>query len=115
MVRFSERNRRTGKAFAVRAVPPLMKTITTLLLSLTAVFVSAQEFNPRQVVKPFPPIQKPEIANSEEAGKWVVGKELVLGVVVAGEARAYPINQLTNPTREIINDTLGDRSIAATW
>lgn len=92
-----------------------MKLITTLLFSLIAFSVSGQDFNPRQVVKPFPSIQNPEIATSDEAGKWVIAKELVLGVVVADEARAYPINQLTNPTREIINDTLGDRSIAATW
>jgi hypothetical protein len=39
----------------------------------------------------------------------------VLGVVVGKEARAYPINMLTNPTREIINDKLGGRAIAATW
>ena len=37
------------------------------------------------------------------------------GVELHREARAYPINMLTNPTREIINDKLGGRSIAATW
>jgi len=45
----------------------------------------------------------------------VTGKELVIGVVVDGKARAYPINMLTGPSREIINDVLGSRSIAATW
>ena len=45
----------------------------------------------------------------------VVGNELVLGVVVNGKARAYPINMLTGPAREIINDQLGGAAIAATW
>lgn len=42
-------------------------------------------------------------------------EELVLGVVIGDESRAYPINMLTGPRREIINDRLGGRSIAATW
>jgi hypothetical protein len=34
---------------------------------------------------------------------------------VKGESRADPINMLTGPQREIINDRLGGRAIAATW
>ena len=45
----------------------------------------------------------------------VSDNELVLGVVVSGKARAYPLNMLTGPRREIINDKLGGRHIAATW
>jgi len=45
----------------------------------------------------------------------VTDKELVIGVVIDGRARAYPINMLTGPSREIINDMLGGRAIAATW
>ena len=51
----------------------------------------------------------------DEAGRFVKDEELVLGVVVKGEARAYPINMLTSPRREIINDKLGGQAIAATW
>lgn len=40
---------------------------------------------------------------------------LIIGVQVNGESRAYPINQLTGPYREIINDMLGQTPIAATW
>jgi hypothetical protein len=40
---------------------------------------------------------------------------LVLGVTIGKASRAYPINMLTNPTREIINDKLGGKNIAATW
>jgi hypothetical protein len=41
--------------------------------------------------------------------------DLVLGVVVAGEARAYPINLMWEPQNEVLNDTLGGAPIAATW
>lgn len=40
---------------------------------------------------------------------------LIIGVEVNGQSRAYPINQLTGPYREIINDELGGTPIAATW
>ena len=73
------------------------------------------EFKPRQVVKPFKPIRDPKVVEAASAGDLVRGDELVLGVLIEKQARAYPINMLTSPTREIINDTLGDRKIAATW
>lgn len=76
-----------------------------------------EDFRPRTVIKrSFPPIKDPDIAKAAEAdGKIVRDEELVLGVVVGDAARAYPINTLTGPQREIINDRLGGRSIAATW
>ena len=76
---------------------------------------AGDEFNPKRVVRPFDPIQNPELVSAQEAGELVRDDELVLGVVVNKEARAYPINMLTNPTREIINDKVGGRAIAATW
>ena len=72
-------------------------------------------FNPRRVVGPMPAItDAPAIAASEVTDQ-VSDKELVLGIVLNGEARAYPINMLTGPSRDIINDTLGNIAIAATW
>jgi len=76
---------------------------------------SADGFNPQKVVKAFPVITNPRIVTIEEAGRFVEGNELVLGVVLGKQARAYPLNMLTNPTREIINDRLGGTAIAATW
>ena len=55
------------------------------------------------------------IPPATEASKDLSDDELVLGVVVEGQARAYPINMLTGPRREIVNDRLGDVPIAATW
>ena len=75
------------------------------------------EFDPRVVIpRAFPAIIEPDVAALSDAdGKFVDDDELVLGVVVGKEARAYPINTLTGPRREIINDRLGGRAIAATW
>ena len=69
----------------------------------------------RKVVKPFEAITNPEVVSVPQSKGFVRDDELVLGVMVGGEARAYPINQLTRPTREIINDKLGGKAIAATW
>ncbi len=73
------------------------------------------EFQPRRVVQPFPPITAAPAIPADEVFDQVADEELVLGVVVGGQARAYPINMLTGPSREIINDTLGGKAIAATW
>ena len=79
---------------------------------------SAQDdltFNPRKLMSPRRAIVDAKFLKSDEVKDEVVGNELVLGVVVNGKARAYPINMLTGPAREIINDQLGGAAIAATW
>ena len=75
------------------------------------------EFNPRVVIRaPMKPIVNAPFVEAEKATDTIVTEnELVLGVVVNGQVRAYPINMITGPRREIINDTLGGRAIAATW
>lgn len=76
---------------------------------------SGLNFRPLRVVKEFPAIKDVPVLSADEVDGQVRDSELVLGVVVGGEARAYPINMLTSPRREIINDNLGGRPIAATW
>ncbi len=72
-------------------------------------------FNPRRLMPAMRPIVDPPMLDADRVTDQVDDNELVLGVVVGGQARAYPINMLTGPSREIINDTLGGRAIAATW
>ena len=55
------------------------------------------------------------VLSVREAASELNPNELVLGVEVGGEARAYPINMLSGPNHEVLNDTLGGRPIAATW
>ncbi len=94
-------------------------TVTPADISFTApVAVRVPDpngFNPFQVVPPFPAITNAPVLASHQIKGEVTENELVLGVELNGEARAYPINMLTGPDREIINDHLGGVAIAATW
>ena len=63
----------------------------------------------------YPVIENPITKEVVDVSNSIFDDELVLGVVIDGKARAYPINMLTGPTREIINDELSDVAIAATW
>ena len=93
-------------------------TFALSLLAVPILMAEEQNFDPRTVIDhSFPPIVTPKTfsVSDAEAADHVRDDELVLGVVVNGEARAYPINTLTGAQREIINDELGGRSIAATW
>lgn len=73
------------------------------------------DFTPRRVVPPFPAHTKLKTRPVAEVKEKFNPDELVLGVTVGDESRAYLINTLTGPQREIFNDTLGGRAIAATW
>ena len=57
------------------------------------------------------PIYRPLVVDAAEAD--LVADELVLGVQIGGEARAYPVGTLR--FREIANDVLGDTPILVTW
>ena len=100
----------------------IMKCNQTALLFLLSLAwhqagAEEREFNPRVVIpRAFPAIVEPDVVSLKKAdGSLVTDEELVLGVVIGKEARAYPINTLTGPRREIINDQLGGQAIAATW
>ena len=75
----------------------------------------SDNFRPRVVVRKFQPITEFPIVKVSEVGDKLNPSELVLGATVGKKSRAYPINMLTGPSREILNDTLGGRAIAATW
>ena len=53
-----------------------------------------------------------DLANEAERGKLLVSDDLVVGVVLGGEARAYPLRLLR--WHEAVNDTLGGRAVAVT-
>jgi hypothetical protein len=55
----------------------------------------------------------PQFLTVAEADQWYDAEELVLGVEIDGEARAYSIPFLSG--HEIVNDTVGGRKIAVTW
>jgi hypothetical protein len=72
-------------------------------------------FKPTRFSSPSRPIVNAPFIKAQEVVSQVAPDELVLGVELNGQARAYPLNMLTGPTYEIINDTLGGHAIAATW
>lgn len=61
------------------------------------------------------PILNFRIKPASEIGNRLQDDDLVIGVRLGGDARAYPVNMLTGPQREILNDTLNGQPIAATW
>jgi len=89
------------------------------LLGIFASFALADEpkrdFKPKTLMKPLPAIVDAEIVKRETMEGRLNEDELVLGVTINGTSRAYPINMLNGPRREIINDKLGGKAIAATW
>jgi hypothetical protein len=73
------------------------------------------DFRTKRVMPGRPPITEFPIESVREVGDDLNPFELVLGVTVGGESRAYPINMLAGPRREILNDTLGGKAIAAAF
>lgn len=73
------------------------------------------EFKPRVLMKPRRAIVDAAYLKAGEVTDQVTDNELVLGMEIDGKARAYPINMLTGPSREIINDVIGGAPYAATW
>ncbi len=55
-----------------------------------------------------PAADNPEVSSAEEA-TWLKDEDIVFGVVVNGEARAYPRRIME--VREMVNDTLGGRHL----
>lgn len=59
------------------------------------------------------PVYVPRIRNPEDLQIPLTPEELVMGVEIAGEARAYPVGLMR--FREMANDTLGGVPILVTW
>lgn len=61
----------------------------------------------------FPLNVDPEIVSADEAP--IGDDDIVMGIVVNGEARAYPVNYMNGPLNEVVNDELGGQAIAPSW
>jgi hypothetical protein len=60
-----------------------------------------------------PAIDAPRFVTPAQASDWLDPREPVIGVVHAGDARAYPLQILI--WHEIVNDTVGGRPLAVTF
>lgn len=73
-------------------------------------------FKPERYIRPREPIVEITVRPRGEAEDKLHSDELVLGITVGDESRAYPINQLNHEAaRKVLNDTLGGRPIVVTW
>ena len=61
----------------------------------------------------FPLNVDPEIVAASEAE--IGDDDIVMGVVINGQARAYPVNYMNGPNNEVVNDELGGELIAPSW
>jgi hypothetical protein len=74
-----------------------------------------ESFEPLRVIETQPVRRDLPTVDAETADESLEPNDLVLGVEINGAARAYPIAMISQPIREVFNDTLGGRAIAATW
>jgi hypothetical protein len=91
-----------------------------VLLSLTRVIASPEDLtidgSPVLTVLPkdaIPAIDRPEFTSVQEADPYFRDDEPVLGVRRGKVTRAYSLWQLNH--HEIVNDQVGDLSLAITW
>jgi hypothetical protein len=58
-------------------------------------------------------VGKPRFVTAVEGDRFMRAEELVIGITVEGEARAYSTELLDH--HEVVNDRIGGSAIAATW
>ena len=109
----------TSEALCRRIHPKLLRIAVGLAVIAAGVFIGsklvASDYDPQTLLPRQPTILNENSRPAAEIGNKVDPTELVIGVTVGGVSRAYPINMLNGPSREIINDELGKMPIAATW
>jgi hypothetical protein len=64
---------------------------------------------------PFHPVVTPKTVPAADLEKSLTANELVIGISLNGESRAYPINMINAPNRKVINDDVGRSPIIITW
>src|SRR3970040_1886579 len=77
----------------------------------------AADLRPEEIVTVLPKDAIPAVLSpSFDEGRkatWLKGSDLVVGVEIGGESRAYPVPTLSR--HEIVNDRVGGIPIAVTW
>lgn len=98
-----------------RTVPQALFSATALPGNLdTVTFIDDdREYTIRQLLPRdgILPIYDPQFVSAEESG--YTPDELVMGVEINGDARAYPVGLLRS--REMVNDLIGGTPVLVTW
>ena len=74
-----------------------------------------EAYRPPPSIVAQPAIIEPGVLRAAEAGPEVVQPDdLVIGIEIEGEARAYPLNHMDHMRRTVINDVVADQPVAVT-
>ncbi len=61
------------------------------------------------------PVTELNVQSKSDGDTILQPDELVLGVTIDGVSRAYPLNMMKGPSREVLNDRIGEKDIVVTW
>jgi hypothetical protein len=91
----------------------LMPVLIFVLIAGPALAAPEDEIRTLLPKDGIPSIDNPKFATAKEAGKFMQPDEMVIGVNIGGDRRAYSVPLLSS--HEIVNDVVGGRKIAVTW
>ncbi len=98
-------------------MPALTLFLAFFLSAWTLPDLLAADLRPEEIVTVLPKDAIPAILSpSFEEGRkatWLKGTDLVVGLELGGDSRAYPVATLSR--HEIVNDRVGGIPIAVTW
>lgn len=60
-----------------------------------------------------PAVLEPEFVDAAQADEWLEDDDLIIGVSINGDSRAYSVPMLS--AHEIVNDVVGGEPVAVTW
>jgi len=94
-------------------------SLTTLWLLLCGFVLSPSLIPAERILSGGPPkdgipaLSHPEMETAEAADHWLAAHDLILGIVVDGKARAYPVRILN--WHEIVNDSIGEHAFVLSY
>lgn len=100
--------------FKRRLFGALQTAYERLLSPTLARTISAQEVVWGGVgIDGIPPLESPHFVSADDAAAWIRPDDQVIGVEIAGDARAYPIRIIA--WHEMVNDTVGGVPISLSY
>ena len=96
---------------------PQMRSILVALLVLA--FPVLSDASPETEIRTLlpkdgiPAIDAPEYASVKDAKRFMQPDEMVIGINIKGEKRAYSVPLLSS--HEIVNDVVGGSAVSVTW
>ena len=97
-------------------MPRTRSALFALAFLLLPVFCDAGPESEIRALLPkdaIPSIDAPEFARTKDADEFMRPEEMVIGLGIGGDRRAYSVPLLSS--HEIVNDVVGGRAVAVTW